>query len=238
MSRRRKHSGGRPGGGGPAVSGDILDPATGRPIRLIRGGENIQLGDMDADIADHQPVTATFRLKHPTEGVKTFRVNPDLTELTVIDLLDEANSVKQDDPQSMTMVKKYALEHVHPDDRDGFWRTVRAKGMDSAEVMLLCWRLLDGITANPTGGQSGSSDGQPVTSQSSPPVSSTPVVDPNDQLAVKRAAFLQHIDRIQSRTDEDGKVLPINAAVAAQLVVTARAQGIELDPSRSQAATA
>lgn len=235
MSRRRKHTGGRPGGG-PAVSGDVLDPKTGRPIRVIRGGENIQLGDLDADVPDHEPVTATFRLKHPTDGVRTFRVNPELTELTVVDLLDEASTIKKDDPQAMTMTKKYAMEHIHPDDRDDFWATVRAKGMDSTDVMVLCWKLLDGITANPTGGQSDSSDGQPVTKLSSVPDSSTPGGDPSDPQAEKRAAFLRQIDRIQSRTDDDGKVLPINAAVAAQLAVTAKAQGIDLSQSASATA--
>jgi hypothetical protein len=234
MSRRRKHTGGRPGG--PPVTGDVIDPETGRPVRLIRGGENIQLGDMDADQADHEPVTATFRLTHPKEGIKTFRVNPDLTELTVVDLLEEANSIKQDDPRAMIMTKTYALEHVHEDDRDDFWKTVRAKGMDSAEVMVMCWKILDGITANPTAGQSDSSGGQPATKLSSVPASSTPVADPSDPQAEKRAAFLRQIDRIQSRTDDDGKVLPINAAVAAQLAVTAKAQGIDLSQSASATA--
>jgi hypothetical protein len=238
MSRRRSQRRGTGQGHSPVVSGHVIDPDSGQPIRLIRTGEQINLGDMDAAEEDRQPLTATLRLKHPERGVLTFRVNPNLTELTVVDLLEEADTVKQDDPRAMIMTKKYALEHIHPDDRDLFWETVRAKGWDSTQVMVLCWRILDGITANPTGGQSDSSDGQPATKPSSPPTSSTPVADPFDPLADRRAAFVKHIEKIQARTDDDGKVLPINAAVAAQLVVTARAQGIELDPSRSQAATA
>lgn len=232
MSRRRKRQPGRGGGPGPALTGDVINPKTGRPYRLIRGGEQIQLGDMDDEQADHEPVKATFRL-----GGQTFRVNPDLTELTVVDLLEEAEGIKMNNPRALTMTKTYALEHVHPDDRESFWNLVRKRRMDSAEVMILCWKILDGITANPIGGQSDSSDGQPATSQSSPPDSSTPAADLSDPLSAKRAVFLRHIEKIQNRTDEDGKVLPINAAVAAQLVVTARAQGIELDESPSQAAT-
>ncbi len=241
MSRRRKRPAGAPGSGGsPVMSGQVIDPREVESLRIMRTGEQIQIGDLDEQ--DERPeVTATFRLKDPKTGERvTLRVNPDLTEVVVIDLLEQADRYAADDPKSMTIVKTYAMEHVHPEDRDRFWGIVKAKRLDTAGVMVLCWNILGGVTANPTTGQSVSSDGPPATSTPSQPASSTPAAAPSGVPSDpdgRRAAFLAHIDRIQSRTGEDGKVLPINAAVAAQLATAAEAQGIDLTSSRSAAAT-
>lgn len=225
MSRKRR----RGGGGRQAVHlGDATSPR-GRntpDLRIVRGGEQIEIGEVGGEV--RAKVTATFGYFG-----RRFRVNPDLTEIEVVDLLEEADNVKTTDVKSMTMTKKYARAHVHPDDFDEFWELVRKHNQGTGDIMVTCWKILDGITGNPTGGQSGSSPGQPATSPSSPPDSSAPAGPPSD----RRQAFLQHIDRIQSRTDEQGNVLPINAAVAAQLVVAAKAQGIDLSGGPSVAAT-
>jgi hypothetical protein len=222
VSRKRRNGGG--GGGRPAAHLGDTSSVNGRggpDLRIVRGGENITIGEIGGE--SHGKVTATFGFFG-----RTLRVNPDLTELEVIDLLEEADNVKMTDIRSMTMTKKYARAHVHPDDFDEFWRLIKANNQGTADIMVTCWKILDGITANPTGGPSDSSGGQPATSPSSPPASSTPAGPPSD----RRAAFLQHIERIQNRTDEDGNPLPVNAAIAAQLAVAAKAQGIDLDAGR------
>jgi hypothetical protein len=241
-----------PGGGGQAegmrvVGGQIID-ANGQAVRMIRSGEEIDLGDLGMTESQPEPVTATF-----TVGGQRFRVDPDLTELTVIDLLEQGQGIDNNSPQSMTFVKDYAFAHVHPDDQVEFWKAIRRMRWDTSQIMILCWKILDGITGNPTGERSDSSDGPLDTSQSSPTAASVPDVGPGfpdrptDRQLIRegldrtadplRAAYLKHIGKIQARTDaETGQLLPINAAIAAQLATAAQARGIDL-ASQSAAAT-
>lgn len=220
MTRRGRRGGvGRP----PVHIGDATtrQGRDGPDLRLIRSGENIDMGEIGGEV--REGVTAWFLyFGH------RLRVNPDLTEIEVIDLLEEAQQVDVKDPRSMTMTKDYARAHVHEDDFDEFWDLVKANHQDTSAVMITCWKILDGITANPTGGQSGSSDGQPVTKPSSPRTSSPPASDRSP-----REAYLSHIERFEAMTDGDGNPAPIGAAMAAQLAVAAAARGIDVsrDPS-------
>jgi hypothetical protein len=132
----------------------------------------------------------------------------------------------------MTFAKKYMRAFVVEDEFDEFWALLKRRNPTVQYCMELSWKILGGLTEGNTGGRSASSDGPPVTSQSSPPASSTPA-GPSDQ----RQRYLAAIDRIQSRTDETGKLLPINAAVAEQLVVAAKARGIDLTRPPSASAS-
>jgi hypothetical protein len=223
-SKRRRSGSGRPTQhyGSVVTEGDA---------RVIRTGEVIDLGDLTGE--ERAPVIASF-----TFGEQRFRVNPNLTELDVVDLLEQAQNVKMNDPSSMTMTKDYARAHIHPDDFDEFWKAARARGYDTERLMTLCWKLLDGITGNPTGGQSGSSDGQPATKTSSPPTSSALVTDLGAERARRAEAYLAHLERLGNQRGEDGQPIPLNAAIQLQLVEQAKTQGIDLEAvSRSVAAT-
>jgi hypothetical protein len=220
MSRRRRKGGA--GGGGRPVTHLGSATTAGRPevegARIIRG-RYIDLGDLDEGAEEVRELQAEFRYA----GVK-FRVHPDLSELVVIDLLEEGDAIDVHSPKAMIFAKTYMRAFVHPDDFGRFWALVLKRAPSVQKLMELSWKILGGITEGPTGGQSDSSDGQPATSQSSQHASSTPAA-PRD----RREAFLQHIQRIEARTDQEtGQPMPINAAVAAQLVVAAKAQGIDL----------
>lgn len=219
MSRRRR-AGGRTGGRPAVHLGNVATDSTDN-VRVIRAGELIEIGDLSGEA--RQPVTASF-----VYFGKRIRVNPDLTELDVVDLLEQADQVDVKDPKSMTMTKDYARRHVHPDDFDEFWRLVKAHRQDTSALMMTCWKILDAITANPTGGQSDSSPGQPGIRTSSEPPSPAPVGDLGEHRQ-RREAYLSQLRRLEAARGEDGKPIPVNAAVALQIVEHARTQGIDLD---------
>ena len=219
MSRRRR--GNRPGGGGrPAVHLGNVTTDSRDNVKVIRTGELIEIGDLSGEV--RQPVTAAF-----VYFGQRIRVNPDLTELDVIDLLEQAQKVDMKDPASMTMTKDYARAHVHPADFDTFWGLVKEHRQDTEAIMVTCWRILDAITANPTGGQSDSSDGQPGTKTSSQPTSSGQVTDLTEHRQ-RRDAYLRQLQALESARGEDGQPIPVNAAIALQIVEHARTQGINL----------
>lgn len=215
-SKRGRRGGGRP----PQYMGNVTTGSNDN-IRVIRTGEVIDLGDLSGETMAE--VTASFTIY----GVR-YRVNPGLTELDVVDLLEQANTVNTTDPRSMTIVKDYARSHVHPDDFEAFWSTVRKHRWDTAKLMELCWTLLDGITGNPTGERSGSSAGQLETKTSSPSPSTAPVADLGEQRA-RRDAYVRHIQRLENERDERGEPLPVNAAIQLQLLAQAKAQGIDVE---------
>lgn len=131
-----------------------------RLLPLIRGRE-IDAGDLSGEYV--APVTASF-----TYFGKRFRVNPDLTETMVVDLLEAGESIEVDDPRNLLAAKDYAREHLHPEDFEEFWDTARANRQDIRALMRVCWRLLEQVTDRPTTPPSGSSDGRPDTRTNSP----------------------------------------------------------------------
>ncbi len=226
MSRKRRNRG-TTGHGRPVQH--LGSAVTDGGARVVRTGEDIDLGDITGEA--RQPVTAAFAY---FEGTR-IRVHPELTELDVVDLLEAADKVSVNDPKAMVMVKDYARSHIHPDDFETFWRLARKYGQDTTKLMVTCWKILDGITGNPTGGQSGSSDGRPETKTSSPSLPSAPVTDLGEHRE-KRDAYARHIQRLEDQRGEDGKRVPVNAAIQLQLITQARAQGIDLVAGRQSAA--
>lgn len=221
MSRRRKRASGyHPGDNRRAVHlGDVTTPDTSN-IRMIRTGEEIEIGDLSG--AARAPVTARFWYF----GTR-LRVNPGLTELDVVDLLEQANNVKMDDPNSMTMTKDYVRAHIHPEDFDAFWKLVKANHQDTTDIMTLCWKLLDAITANPTGERQDSSGGPLVTKTSSPSTPPASVTDLGEHRA-RREAYMRQIEALEAKRGEDGQPVPVNAAIALQIIEHAKTQGIDL----------
>lgn len=229
MSRSRRKRGYRDGGGRPPqYMGSVVSEGD---SRVVRTGEVIDLGDLTGE--SRQPVTASF-VFHDWR----IRVNPDLTELDVVDLLDAADKVNTNDPKSIIMVKEYVKAHIHPEDFERFWELARKHRHDTANLMSMCWGILDGITGNPTGGRSDSSGGQPATKTSSPPTPSGQVTDLGEarEQRQRREAYERQLQALEAARGEDGKPIPVNAAIALQIVEHAKTQGIDLSAGRPLAA--
>lgn len=147
---------------------------TGRaPVRAYTSpGQALDLGDLSGEVVE--PVYATFAYFG-----ERFRVNPDLTETLVVDLLAEAAHVDVDDPrsagrseptvaQNAERSKDYVRQHLHPADFDLMWATAKANRQSITDLLALCWRLLSLVTDRPTSPPSDSSAGRPSISQSLP----------------------------------------------------------------------
>jgi len=108
MSRSRKRGGrGGRGGGQPATTQQQPVP------QIVRGGQDIDLGDLDGQVPERAPVRATFGF-----GGLRHRVNPELSEVDVIDFMDEAANINPNDPKAITLVKRWAQATVHLEDFD------------------------------------------------------------------------------------------------------------------------
>jgi hypothetical protein len=145
----------------------------------------MDLGDLGGEPVE--PVMAIF-----TYFGKRFRVNPDLTETTIIDMFSAAAKVTVTDPRELTeqaeatvlsqveLAKDYVRGHIHPDDFDELWATAKANRQGIQQLMELCWKILELISERPTSPPSGSSGGRPVTSQSLPDGVSSPAGQEDD----------------------------------------------------------
>lgn len=129
-------------------------------------GVAMDLGDLAGETAE--PIVATFTWFGETAGSRAkYRVNPDLTETTVVDLFEQAQSIKVTDVEQVTGAKNYVREHIHPDDFERFWRAAKANRQGLASLMALCSGLVEAVAERPTGPPSDSSGGRPDIRQSS-----------------------------------------------------------------------
>lgn len=180
------------------------------PAAVIRG-DVIDLGEVgDSEAAK---VIASFSYY----GTK-IRVNPNLTEIVIMDFFEQAEKVGAKDPHAMVIVKDFARDSIHPDDFDEFWGVVKTRGVDTDALMRLVWKILEGVTARPTGRPSDSSDGPTGTSSESPDTSYQ-----LDAAQSRREAFLSQVRRFEAMGTGNG------AAMAAQIVAIAAGQGIDLE---------
>jgi hypothetical protein len=188
----------------------------------IRRGETIDLGDLSGDNRD--PLTADF-----VYFGDRFRINPDLSELDIIDFLEAAEHVDQNNPRSMIMMKDFARRVIHGSDFEAFWAMVRKHRQGAQQMMDLMWKLIAGVSGNPTGQPPASSAGRPETTLSSPPDSYQPAgqsveignVTPGDEQEMLRQRFLAQIERFEAM-GENG------VAMATQIAVAAEARGIDV----------
>lgn len=194
---------------------------------IVRG-QLLQLGDLSGE--EVLPVVATFGYFG-----ETFTVNPLLSEVDIIDFMDDASRVSNDSPEGIMIVKSFGRRVVAEEDFDKFWATARANRQGGEALMAVLWKVLDGVTARPTSPPSDSSDGRPATSPSSPPavsragdVRAGAVIDAEPLSVVDddpmRARFLAQIERFEKAG---------NVAVATQIAVAAEARGVNVtrDPS-------
>lgn len=207
MSRSRGRKGRQPAYGQPQP----YQTQQKRSANPIIRGDVIDLGEVGESEAEK--VIASF-----SYFGTTIRVNPNLTEIVIMDFFEAAEKVGAKDPHAMVIVKEFARDVISPDDFDEFWALVKTRGVNSDSLMRLIWKVLEGVTARPTGRPSDSSDGPTVTSSESPVTWSQP-----DAAQSRREAFLSQVHRFEAMGTGNG------AAMAAQIVEIARSQGIDLD---------
>lgn len=164
-SRPHPYSDGPGGGMSKAQAREAME-GDGRLVPFIRGRE-IDAGDLSGDVVD--PIIASF-----TYYGQRFRVNPNLTETMVVDLLEAGEDIEVNDPRQLLAAKDYVRDHLHPDDFDGFWQTAVDNRQGIQAVIKVCWRLLEQVTERPTSPPSDSSDGRRDTPTSSPAGASGP----------------------------------------------------------------
>lgn len=217
MSRSRGRRGGTPH---EVIQGQVQRGTSAQTVRQ-NVGLGFSLGDLSGE-DERGPLAATF-----TYFGETVRVNPDMTEVDMIDFLDDAEHVKKDDPKSMLMIKQAARSHVHPDDFDRFWALRKKHRQGTEQLMGTIWQIVGAVAGRPTGRPSDSSDGPPETSPSSPASSSPVDVDQSD-----RAKYLRQIKRFEDMGNGYG------VAMATQIATAAEAKGIVLDDVQFSVSTA
>lgn len=91
---------------------------------------------------------------------KTVRVNPDASQLTIVEFLDQASEISQsDEVLGARIVMRLLHEIVHPDDFDSFWATAKRERQQTEELMELAKAVMEAIAGFPTGQQSASPAG-------------------------------------------------------------------------------
>jgi hypothetical protein len=165
--KRRGRGGQHPQVLSPEQARKQMEDTDGRLVPFIRGQE-IDAGDLSG--APVEAIQASF-----TYFGKRFRVNPNLTETMVIDLLEAGENVEVEDMSQLVATKDYVREHIHPEDFDEFWQTSVDNRQGVQAIIQVCWKLLERITERPTTPPSDSSDGRPGTATSSAAGVSAPV---------------------------------------------------------------
>lgn len=172
-----------------------------RLIPMIRGQE-MDLGDLSGE--SHEQVLATFRYFG-----KRFRVNPELNEVMVMDLLEASGDMDADDPRQLPLVKGWVRDHIHEDDFEDLWELARANGQEMTDMLKLCNRVLQLVTDRPTSPPTDSSDGRPVTKPSSPAGASGTDIEKFRNVAEK------YVDRFESEGRPD-KAIQVMLALEAR----------------------
>jgi hypothetical protein len=148
----------------------------------LPGGSD--LGELGVE---HEDVDITFRYFGDT-----IRVNPQLSEFVLVEFMDQAAGLDQDDPRAVTMTKEFVRALVHEDDFDVFWAIARKHRQNSQDLQAMAVKIMEAVSGRPTGPPSGSANGRSATNGNSRADSSDPVLDrlagrPDLQLAVVQA---------------------------------------------------
>ncbi len=93
----------------------------------------------------------------------TIRTNPKMSQLDLVDFLEEASSLDEGDPMAAVTVKKFLRNLVNEKDFDGLWATARDNGQGIPELLELAKNIVEGLTNRPTGPRSDSSEKRPET---------------------------------------------------------------------------
>lgn len=119
----------------------------------LPGGSD--LGELGVEHAD---VDLTFGYF----GVK-IRVNPTLSEFVMVEFMDQASRVDENDPRAVTMTKDFIRALIHEDDFEEFWKIARSRRQGSTDIQKMAAKILESVSGRPTGLPSDSASGQPET---------------------------------------------------------------------------
>jgi hypothetical protein len=96
------------------------------------------------------------------------RVNPDLSELDVLDFMEAAAEIDEEDPAAVKILKNFLRSLLHADDFDRFWELSRTNRQSVADLMTVAKAIVEAVAKRPTSVPSDSSVGRhriAVTSQ-------------------------------------------------------------------------
>lgn len=118
-----------------------------------------------------EPVDMAFHW----HGVE-IRVNPEYSDLTFIEFLDQASRIDAgDDTASMRATLEFLRNQIHPEDWARFMELNRANHQQFRDLFKLAGNIVAAVARFPTGRPSDSSDGPPSTGQKSRAGSSSAV---------------------------------------------------------------
>jgi hypothetical protein len=110
----------------------------------------------------HEDVDLTF-----TYFGKLIRVNPLLSEFVMVEFMDQANQIDENDVRAMTMTKDFVRALVHEDDFEVFWLQARTHRQTQMDLQKIAKAIFESVVGRPTGQPSGSVSGRPETSENS-----------------------------------------------------------------------
>jgi hypothetical protein len=98
---------------------------------------------------------------------ETIRVNPDLSELEILDFAEKANTVKEDSPEAVMMVKTFFRSAIHGEDFERFWKVSKSNRQSIEDLLDTVNGIIGKVAGRPTGQPSGSSTGRRKTKRRS-----------------------------------------------------------------------
>lgn len=104
------------------------------------------------------------------------RVNPDLSELDIIDFAEEASKVEEKTPEAVAVLKNTFRIYIHSNDFDTFWLLSRKHRVRIETLMETMTSIMEAISGRPTGQLSDSADGLQSTKRNSKAGSSLRVI--------------------------------------------------------------
>jgi hypothetical protein len=118
------------------------------------------------------------------------RVASTYNQVELVDLMEVAGSIDEDDPRALVIVKDMLRMFINAEDFQSFWDKAREEKQTIEDLSALMQGLMVAVTDRPTPPLSDSSAGQPTTVASLPGASATPVSRgrPDLQLLVDGAA--------------------------------------------------
>jgi hypothetical protein len=121
------------------------------------------------------------------------RINPNLTDIVLMDFAEKAAAIDEDSPEVMGFVKMQMRLVVYTEDFDAFWSAALENGQDSTDLMAVMKTIVESTAKRPTQLPAGSSAGQPRTVVTSPDVSSLPDTEASPLAEADRESYREQV---------------------------------------------
>lgn len=108
------------------------------------------------------------KYKEPTDDFFEYfgheiRVNPDFSELDLLDFVEAGTTIDDQSPEALTMLKTFFRTLIHPDDFDLFWSVAKKNRQGFQALAEVSQGVIAGLSGLPTQSPPASSDGRPTT---------------------------------------------------------------------------